>query len=153
MNKGIKSTKFWFSRSKFFFLRNVGFRLAQRIVFEIDCKNLILLVFWCRMPNYFLVDFALVSFIDFLTCVWFHHFSLLIWFVISVITLWETAEKFSLLLLDSYQQFGGVFYKKFSKRSSLYMDIYKPFCGGVFENFFIPLHYYWKVLSRLWGCF
>ena len=130
---------FCFSVVIFFVLRKVGFRLAQRIVFEIDCKNLILLVFWCRMPNYFLVDFALVSFIDFLTCVWFHHFSLLIWFVISVITLWETAEKFSLLLLDSYQQFGGVFYKNFSKTPSLYMDIYNPFCGGVFEDFLYPL--------------
>ena len=130
---------FCFSVVIFFVLRKVGFRLALRIVFEIDCKNLILLVFWCRMPNYFLVDFALVSFIDFLTCVWFHHFSLLIWFVISVITLWETAEKFSLLLLDSYQQFGGVFYKNFSKLPSLYMDILKLFCGGVFENFLYHL--------------
>ena len=139
MNKGIKSTKFWFSRSKFFFLRKVGFRLVQRIVFEIDCKNLILLVFLYQIANYFLVDFALVSFVDFLTCVWFHRSCSLFCLLFQLSLYGKQREKFSLLLLESYQQFGGVFYKKFSKPPSLYMDIYNPFCGGVFEDFLYPL--------------
>ncbi len=33
----------------------------------------------------------------------------------------------------------GYPYKNFSKFPSLYMDIYKPFCGGVFEDFLYPL--------------
>ena len=131
MNKGIKSTKFWFSRSKFFFLRNVGFRLAQRIVFEIDCKNLILLVFWCRMPNYFLVDFALVSFIDFLTCVWFHHFSLLIWFVFQ-------------LSLYGKQRKNSLYY---------YWTVTNSLAGYFTRIFPNSLHYIWTFLSYFVGVF
>ena len=33
-----------------------------------------------------------------------------------------------------------------------YMDICKPFCGGVSQKFLL-LHYNWKVTSRLSGCF
>ena len=79
--------------SKYCPFRKVGFRLVQRIVFEIDCKNLILLVFLYQIANYFLVEFVLLPFENSLTCVWFNHFSLLISFVFSVIPLWETAEK------------------------------------------------------------
>lgn len=60
---------------------------------------------------------------------------------------------FSLLLLESYRLSGEVFCENSSKFPTLYMDIYNPFCGGVFEDFLYPPHYYWKVLSRLWGCF
>ena len=41
--------------------------------------------------------------------------------------------------MDFCNRFGGVFYKNFSKLPSLYMDIYNPFCGGVFEDFLYPL--------------
>ena len=77
----------------FFVLRKVGFRLVQACDFPIVWKILILLVFGCQIPNYFLVDFALLSFADSLTCVWVHRFSLLISFIFSVIPLWATAEK------------------------------------------------------------
>ena len=115
-------------------MRKVGFRLVQRIVFEIDCKNLILLVFWCRIANYFLVDFVLLSFGNSLTCVWFHHFLLLISFVFSVIPLWETAEKFSLLLLESYQLFGGVFSKIFLNTSHYIWTFLSHFVGVFFVS-------------------
>ena len=58
----------------FFVLRKVGFRLVQACDFPIVWKILILLVFWCRITNYFLVDFALLSFADSLTCVLLHRF-------------------------------------------------------------------------------
>ena len=119
--------------------RKVGFRLVSSSVFEIDCKNLILLVFLCRIANYFLVDFVLLSFENSLTCVWFHRFRSLFRLFFSYPFYGHQPRNFSLLLLESYQQFGGVFYKKFSKPPSLYMDIYNPFCGDVFEGFLYPI--------------
>ena len=119
---------FCFRAVIFFVLRKVGFRLVQRIVFEIDSKNLILLVFWCRIPNYFLVDFALLSFADSLTCVWLHRFRSLFRLFLQLSLYGQQPRNFSLLLLESYRLSGGVFYKNFSKLPSLYMDILMPFC-------------------------
>ena len=119
--------------------RKVGFRLVRRIVFEIDCKNLILLVFLYQIANYFLVDFVLLSFGNSLTCVWFHRFRSLFCLLFSYPFYWHQPRNFFLLLLESYRLSGGVFCENFSKFPTLYMDIYSPFCGGIFEDFLYPL--------------
>ena len=137
----------------FFVLRKVGFRLVQACDFPIVWKILILLVFWWRISNYFLVDFALLSFVDSLTCVWLHRFRSLFRLFFQLSLYGQQPRNFSLLLLESYRPSGEVFCENSSKFPTLYMDIYNPFCGGVFEDFLYPPHYYWKVLSRLLGCF
>ena len=115
--------------------RKVGFRLVSSSVFEIDCKNLILLVFYCRIPNYFLVYFALLSFVDSLTYVWFHLFRSLFRLFFQLSLYEQQLGNFSLLLLESYRPSGGVFCENFLKFPTLYMDICLPVCGGVFRKF------------------
>ena len=114
----------------FFVLRKVGFRLVQACDFPIVWKILILLVFWCRITNYFLVDLVLLSFKNSLTCVWLHRFSLLI-------------------------SFDFCSYPFICKREypSTINGHLQTVLAGYFWRFFIPLHYYWKVLSCLLGCF
>lgn len=103
----------------FFDLRKVGFRLVQAYDFPIVWKILILLAFWCRIPNYFLVDFALLSFEKSLTCVWFHRFRSLFRLFFQISLYGQQPRNFSLLLLESFKTFVGVFLTKFIKISYL----------------------------------
>ena len=109
----------------FFVLRKVGFRLVQACDIPIVWKILILLVFWCRIANYFLVDFVLLSFVDFLTCVWFHRFHSLFRLFFSVIPLWASAEK---LLSTIIGKIPTVW-------------------RGILQQFLQLLYLYWKVVA------
>ena len=119
----------------FFVLRKVGFRLVQACDFPIVWKILILLVFWCWITNYFLVDFALLFFADSLTCIWFHRFRSLfrLFFLLSLYG--KQPRNFSLLLLESYQQFGGVFNWTFSKNSPTIIGHLPYPLAGYFKKF------------------
>ena len=123
----------------FFVLRKVGFRLVQACDFPIVWEILILLVFWCRIPNYFLVDFALLSFADSLTCVWFHRFRSLFRLIFVVIPLLAIAEKLLSTIIGKLPTVWRGILQKIFQPPSLYMDISNPFCGGFFEKFLYPL--------------
>ena len=151
----------------FFVLRKVGFRLVQACDFPIVWKILILLVFWCRITNYFLVDLVLLSFKNSLTCVWLHRFSLLISFDFcsypfignsretSLYYYWKVTDCLAgyfaiislihLLILESFNLFAGVFCKSFSALL-LYMDICKPFCRGISRKF---LYFFFSNIENL----
>ena len=109
----------------FFDLRKVGFRLVQAYDFPIVWKILILLVFWYRITNYFLVDFALLSFADSLTCVWLHRFRSLFRLIFVVIPLLAIAEK---LLSTIIGKLPTVW-------------------RGILQQFLQLLYLYWKVVA------
>ena len=130
----------------FFVLRKVGFRLVQACDFPIVWKILILLVFWCRITNYFLVDFALSSFADSLTCVWLHRFRSFFRLFFQLSLYGHQPRSFSLLLLESYRLFGGVFLKIFYT-PSLLLESFKTFVGVFLKKFI-------KISHRAdFGCF
>ena len=110
----------------FFVLRKVGFRLVQACDFPIVWKILILLVFWCRITNYFLVDFVLLSFTDSLTCVWLHRFR-------SLFRLF-----FSYPFIDNSRETSLYYYWKVT-------DCMAGCFARIFPN---SLHYIWTFLCR-----
>lgn len=73
----------------------------------------------------------LLSFGKSLTCVWLHRFRSLFRLFFQLFLYGQQPRNFSLLLLESYQQFGGVFYK-------------------IFPN---PLHYIWTFTTHFAGVF
>ncbi len=124
----------------FFVLRKVGFRLVQARDFPIVWKILILLAFWCRIPNYFLVDFALLSFENSLTCVLFHRVSLLISFVFCSYPFICKREYPSTINGHLETVLAGYFTKNFPNSLHHIWTFTTHFVGGgVFEGFLYPL--------------
>ena len=142
MNKGIKSTKFWFSRSKFFFLRKVGFRLVQRIVFEIDCKNLILLVSRHLFQIYF-QGFAfrfLSAKAGTLVCNSWSVISFSVHYIwtfacLFVGVFFVSFWKYPLLILESFHLFVGVFHRTLSKNPPTIIGHFSYSLAGCFKKF------------------
>lgn len=107
------------------------------------------------MPNskLFSCRFSVIILRSFLNLCLVSPFLLLIWFVISVIPLWETAGKILSTIIGKLPTvWRGILQKIFQIPFTIYGHL-QSILWGFFWKIFIPPHYYWKVLSCLWGCF
>ena len=129
---------FCFRAVIFFVLRKVGFRLVQACDFPIVLKILILLVFWCRIPNYFLVDFEWLSFVDSLTCIWFHRFRSLLRLFFQLSLMGNSRETSLYYYWKVSNCLAGCF-AKISSNSLHYIWTFLCHFVRVFCKIFLPL--------------
>ena len=131
----------------FFDLRKVGFRLVQACDFPIVWKILILL-FWCRIPNYFLVNSALLSFADSLTCVWFHRFRSLFRLFFQLSLYGQQLRNFTLPLVGKLPTvWRGILHEFFQTPFTIYVRSSVILLGYFTKVFLKLLLYNWKVVA------
>ena len=139
----------------FFDLRKVGFRLVQRNVFEIDCKNLILLVKSTRFPIYFSGFFRfLPAKAGTLVCNSWSVISFTVHYIWTFACLFAgvffvSSWKYPLLILESFHLFVRVFNWTFSKNPPTIIGNLPYPLAGCFKKFTVI--YYPSTIIETFG--